>query len=745
MNFISDSLLYISGETYSEYNINTNTYNRLWQLADFASTDREKELVAGSTVKYENSYIYLSGEIYEKRKLMKHDLENPDNNSTLIDLTQLFPRFGGDQLISVQYGCDSTALYFWGTPDIDDESSYPWGWYKLDPYTGVVQFSHLDPKFPVRKSSGFPIVFKHYNTRDWEDCEHVVNLDEDESTMGGLDFLIQGLCTDNDIPISDIDIRVSSAHPLDSIRLHIDSPQPTQSLSIPSGNYTLWQPYTYQAIIRNNGTTTNADFEAAIRSTRYNNTGQRTGGDIIIEVIPYYGGIAGQSARAILKIQDPLPYAGDDYTIEGCVGDAPLALISTLSEDAGVTGQFWFFNQEVETVLFDNARTDTVYYVTQSGQCRDTAVVAVMIHEVPVITPQADVVLCSGQTLSIDLSGVDEDVVWSDGTTDRIKEITTGGTYSYTIGNFYGCTTEDSFELLILPAATEYHIDTLICRDDVLSIDGTIYDTPGIYTDTIQNYLGCDSIVSRIVAGFYDDIPIVLDGDLGLCPDESTTLMLPGGFKNIQLNGQNTTTDIEIKSEGQYTVTATDPNGCPGELTFNIIEYPAPDLATRDLIDTIFTESISLPVTYYSDIDRYQWTPLNGALDCYDCPYPQLLSATADTYTISVVNEYGCSTSSDIRVSFKETSILLPSVIANHPNIEENGRFYVKGDIDLYYDMSIYDRWGNLVFDGSHLKVNERSEGWHPNGRFVQGVYVYVISYIENGVKKVVKGDITVL
>lgn len=198
-----------------------------------------------------------------------------------------------------------------------------------------------------------------------------------------------------------------------------------------------------------------------------------------------------------------------------------------------MTGHFWFFGQEVEAVLFDNARTDTVYYFTQSSQCRDTAVVAVMVHEWPVITLQADVVLNSGQTLSIDISSVDEDVVWSDATTDKIKEIAKGGTYTYTIGNLYGCTAEDSFELLILPAAAEYRIDTLVCRDDVLSIDGVIYDTLGIYTDTAQNYIGCDSILSRIELGYYDDIPIVLEGDLGLCPDRSVALKLPGEFKYI--------------------------------------------------------------------------------------------------------------------------------------------------------------------------------------------------------------------
>lgn len=735
INFISDSILYVSGENYSEYNIFTNTYKRIWQHADLPNTDRERELTAGSMVKYKNNFIYLT----QLTKLMKLDLENPENSSNLINFKKSFPRLRAENLISVQYDCDSTTLYFWGTPDTDDDLSYPLGWYRIDPYTGAIQFSHIDPVFPVRE---WKVSFKHY---DILDCQHVINLDEDASTTDGLDFLIQGLCTDTDIPISDTDVRVHNVYPLDSIQLRIDSPQPAQALSIPGGNYTLWQPNTYQATIRNNGTTTNADFEAAIRSTRYYNTGQRTGGDIIIEVIPYYGGIAGQVTIATLKIQNPLPYAGEDYTIEGCTGDAPLDLISTLSGDASLTGQFWFNTHEVATLLHDIPTSHTLLYITQSGNCHDTAVVQVIVHDKPAVQPQRDVVLCAGQLYTVDLSGTGLDIQWSDGSTDKIRDISSSGIYSYMVGRQEGCTARDTFEVRYLPPPTTQRIDTMMCRSGSIEVNGMTYTEAGVYVNTLTNYLGCDSLTGRIEISYYEAIPIALTGDLGVCIGEKTVLRLPSGFSDIAIDGVSVVGDITIDRPGLYRMTALDVHGCAEEKIIEITAYPSPEVKTQDLNDTVYVTGMKLPVSYSDDAERYRWTPDNGALDCTDCPYPGLIQPEGGIYHIAVTNSYGCTGEAAVSISFKETSITLPTVIANHPAYDDNGRFYIKGNAGMKYDLYVYDRWGSLVFNAVNISANEPSSGWHPNGRYAQGVYVYMIRYEENGRIKIIKGNVTVL
>ena len=59
--------------------------------------------------------------------------------------------------------------------------------------------------------------------------------------------------------------------------------------------------------------------------------------------------------------------------------------------------------------------------------------------------------------------------------------------------------------------------------------------------------------------------------------------------------------------------------------------------------------------------------------------------------------------------------------------------------------MVIYDRWGSIVYAQQDLISNDPSRAWKPEGKYTQGVYVYMITYTDKSVLKRMTGTITLL
>lgn len=77
--------------------------------------------------------------------------------------------------------------------------------------------------------------------------------------------------------------------------------------------------------------------------------------------------------------------------------------------------------------------------------------------------------------------------------------VTTTGLYGDTLQSLLGCDSIINSYVEFLPAATNIFIDTTLCADDeYYFLDGSHTDTSGVFQDTISNHLGCDSIIFNI-------------------------------------------------------------------------------------------------------------------------------------------------------------------------------------------------------------------------------------------------------
>ena len=93
--------------------------------------------------------------------------------------------------------------------------------------------------------------------------------------------------------------------------------------------------------------------------------------------------------------------------------------------------------------------------------------------------------------------------------------------------------------------------------------------------------------------------------------------------------------------------------------------------------------------------------------------------------------------------------IYYPNIIsANHDNLNDIFSFSNEEELTEIKELSIFDRWGNIVYNSTNMVVNDKTVGW--NGTFNQdvipGVYVWVakVKFIDCA-EKVIRGDVTVV
>jgi hypothetical protein len=739
--FINDSLLYCAGFTYGIYNVNTGVFEKLRQPANhpIGFSTREQEIACTASARYKDKYIYKSGPGSES--IMVMDLANPSNNSKLFDFGSIGTIISNLPIVTYQHDCDSLDVFVFGNLL---GNNFPRAFYRIDMDTGVPTYSHDFLAIPGVGGKNFPTI-KRYNSPTWESCQRHIDLDVDNSTVEGIDFRYDSLCIFAAAPLSDLDIKIRNEYPIDSLVIEVLAPlSPNVDINIPSGNYTITSSNTAWRII-NNGTTSVADYMNAVKNASLNNLDQVN--EVTLQYTVWYDSIGGNPAIATLVFPASLPNAGTDITQTYCDGDTALTTLRLPSNEADLGGTFYDANFNIITNLETSVPPydAVIYYEATNGICYDTAQINLSISPIPTLVGLEDVVTCFNNEYKTEIN-VDNNsfLIWSDGNPDPMRILTDAGTYAYQITNQYGCIASDTFTIIKLPPATSMTTDEQICNGETFTYMEKVYDTPGNNIDTIKNVYGCDSVFFKLNLGVYPFIPIVLAGDLSFCDGNSTSISIESPHNQLMLNDVNVISPITLTESGDFLIAGTDQNGCITEKEISITILPNPEVLTLDIIDTVFVKGLALPVSYDGDIETYRWSP-STALDCADCPFPTMLTTSEGIYTIAIEDKNGCKNESQLSITFLDTKLYLPNVISNHSNDPENEVFYIKGNNSQLYSLSVYDRWGNLIFHRKDAEVNNKDDAWSPRGKVASGVYVYLINYKENGESKTLYGSITVL
>ena len=363
-------------------------------------------------------------------------------------------------------------------------------------------------------------------------------------------------------------------------------------------------------------------------------------------------------------------------------------------------------------IMYTEAGTYTLSITGNNGCMSDTTYTIVDLSNVPSV-------------------GMDKDTIWRCNTTDLVIIPDIPATYTIAWS-----TTDGNFDILG---------DTLL----VSSIGTYIINM----VDTETGCPGSDTL--RVI-----DDPIVLDalatGSNPLCPeavDGTIFFNISTGHPpyTVTLNGQDL--NSEMLPAGNYDIVLEDVFGCSFDTTIVLTDPPAFEVITE--CDVIYSQGQTLELEATANIgddaiNDFFWSNKLGD-ELGNGPILNINSLPDSSIFVIVVDTNGCQAMKTINFTFDNTKMIHAPTIFSPNGDGNNDTWIIKsGSQPTTMDkLSIYDRWGNVMYQRENVSYNEESEGWDGkyNGVPVQsGVYVYKAVYKDISGQKLEKaGTITLV
>ncbi|MEO1262686.1 MAG: gliding motility-associated C-terminal domain-containing protein [Bacteroidota bacterium] len=281
---------------------------------------------------------------------------------------------------------------------------------------------------------------------------------------------------------------------------------------------------------------------------------------------------------------------------------------------------------------------------------------------------------------------------------------------------------------------------------------------PGMYTVTVTDENGCSEVLD---ADIIEPDSISLDIDVldVLCAGDATgiiTVLATGGTPPYEysINGTDyqASPDLTGLVAGSYTAYVRDSRNCIYTIE-GMISEPSPlvvDAGPDQTIDLGFTADINAVILPPFRPVTINWFP-SETLDCDDCNDPTALPVGTTTYTISIIDEDGCTDVDSVTIFVElERPVYIPNAFS--PNGDGPNDFftaYTGPAGRLIKTLRVFDRWGELVFDGQNLTPGIEPMGWDGtfNGKPMNpAVFAYYaqIEFID-GVVVLYEGDLTLV
>jgi CHU_C Type IX secretion signal domain len=350
----------------------------------------------------------------------------------------------------------------------------------------------------------------------------------------------------------------------------------------------------------------------------------------------------------------------------------------------------------IQNVLYNVGDTIVRYKPAVTG-CDTLIKTVYQSHTLPqLMVIVADSVLCAGKTTTASVSP-STNLTWSTG--DTKSEVTlSSGTYFVSFTDDKGCIQSKSITIDRSPVIS-YDIDIKMpdCDRNNGSILVVSENAPDLFEITINDIPISMGISDNLGVGNYN-IRIM---DKYGCISKDTIILTTVNEYTVSMADE-----ITIEKMKLHALAFTDSGGTTDTILFS------PDTDIQGLRDSILIVGVE---------DRI--------------------------YSISFVDQNGCVfvKSLKVNVTTPASAFELPNVISLTSAKNENRLFYLKST-GITYDMSIYDRWGNQIYDRQNIEGGNPEDAWTPEKSKVQpGVYVYFITIHtpDGAVQKV--GTVTVL
>lgn len=203
-------------------------------------------------------------------------------------------------------------------------------------------------------------------------------------------------------------------------------------------------------------------------------------------------------------------------------------------------------------------------------------------------------------------------------------------------------------------------------------------------------------------------------------------------------------------SAGDHVIQIEDQNGCMREEQFYIDEPDEWSVSLGSDTSIVFGNEVVLN----AEISGFPTGNLQADWSdglCGNCLTRIVEPAYDITYIITATDENGCTSHDDIFIDVMiDRNIYVPNVFS--PNGDQVNDFFLitaGTGLEEIESLTIFDRWGNLIFQSQHFQPGDASRTWDGtmNGQILNpDVFVYQLNVLyQDGLHKVFSGDVTIL
>lgn len=404
----------------------------------------------------------------------------------------------------------------------------------------------------------------------------------------------------------------------------------------------------------------------------------------------------------------------DGTTVSFSVSSTDPSADFSWSGPNGFTSTSSSFTIEMDATTAGNYCVNaTVSNCTSPASCE-----TILVNELPELALSSNLnngFICEGEDVSLTVEGASS-YSWTGpnnyaavGSSINLNQVTENdaGWYVVTGSNSFGCLSQDSIAVSVNPAP-----DVMALADE---------ETDNHYCEGDFAYLYGSGGESYAWSG-------------------------PSGYSSSQQNP--VLSNFNEQQSGMYILTVIDENGCTAQDSV-IIELAAVEEPLIAADDTVLCPGDDIYL-WASGASNYNWSGPNGFTGTGSEILIENVSAVNSGYYYVEVDEtYNCSDGDSIMVLVQTSNecFFVPGLVT--PNGDNLNDTWLVTGIEGYPDaeVSIYNRWGNLVFFAAPYKnnwsgqVNKGVNMGDGSGLLPTGTYFYVIE-LNDGESEPVKGYI---
>ncbi len=376
--------------------------------------------------------------------------------------------------------------------------------------------------------------------------------------------------------------------------------------------------------------------------------------------VTYPGGCTASASVAVTANTNPTPSITGNNSI--CQGQS-----STLSAGS-YTSYLWSTGSTSANI---SANTSGIYTVTvtDANGCTGSTTFNLTVNPNPSPAITGTTAFCQGANSTLSAGGGYTSYLWSTGAVTPTLNVTTGGTYSVTVTNAYGCSASASLPITVysLPAPV-INGPAGICPGASAALTTGSFaayvwstgsntqtintNVPGTYAVTVTDANGCIDSVSYTLAAYTNPTPVIT-GTAAICQNQSS-LLDAGSFTSYNWSTGASTQTISVTQSGTYTVTVTNSNGCSATASFAVLVNPLPTPAITGI--NAFCSGDSSQLTVAGNYPSYLWS--TGASSS------AVTVNAGGNYVVTVTDANGCTASASQSI----TVWSLPSPVISGDN-----------------------------------------------------------------------------